>query len=213
MVGANLAGRAAGWFSGTTLLLLFAAMMLATSLNMLLGKRAPESEASRPHQPAWRIALQGLVVGSATGLVGAGGGFLIVPALVLLGGLPMTDAIGTSLLPITMQSLAGYLGHASHVAIDVPMAAAITGAAIAGSFGGTKLACYLPSATLRRSFGAFVLVMAVLVGVREAPASVHAALATVPVGGWIAIAAGIASAAALFAWSASRRALRESRAT
>ena len=96
-----------------------------------------------------------------TGLVGAGGGFLIVPALVLLGGLPMRDAVGTSLLVIALNSLAGFAGYLSHVAIDIRLALSVTGAALAGAVAGAVVSHRVDPARLRRGFAGFVVAMAV----------------------------------------------------
>ena len=128
--------------------------------------RAAPGASERESSPA-RLALQGFVVGSFTGLVGAGGGFLIVPALVLWAGLPMPAAIGTSLLVIVLNSLAGFAGHATQVPVDYGLIAAIAGCAIAGSYAGSRLSRLVPPASLRRVFAGFVLVMAAVILVRE----------------------------------------------
>lgn len=109
MAGAFVGGLLGGFVPGTVLLLLFAAMMIATATAMIRGRSrrtAAVDDAARP-LPVARLVLDGFLVGIATGLVGAGGGFLVVPALTLLGGLPVAVAIGTSLLVITMKSFAG----------------------------------------------------------------------------------------------------------
>ena len=98
-----------------------------------------------------------------TGLVGAGGGFLVVPALALLGGLPMELAIGTSLVVIAMKSFAGLAGHLGHTTVDWPITLAVTAAAVLGSLAGGRLAGRLSGDHLRRGFGGFVLVMAAFV--------------------------------------------------
>ena len=95
--------------------------------------------------------------------VGAGGGFLVVPALVLLGGMSMAAAVGTSLLVIAMNSTAGLAGHLASVSIDWPFAAAVTGLAVVGSVAGGLLAGRVPQERLRTGFGWFVLVMGVVV--------------------------------------------------
>lgn len=166
MVGAFGGGLLADVFSGRTLLLLFAGMMVATSIAMFRGRK--ETGAAAPHRPSTpKIVLDGVVVGAVTGLVGAGGGFLVVPALALLGGLPMKRAVGTSLLVIAMKSFAGYLGHASHVAIDVPLTAIVAASAVVGSVLGGVLASRVRPEALRKGFAAFVLVMAAFQIVQE----------------------------------------------
>lgn len=158
MVGAYGGGLLADWFSGRALMIAFSLMMLATAGAMFRGRSAPAAVAA-PH--AGKVVLDGLVVGAVTGLVGAGGGFLVVPALVLLGGLPMQRAVGTSLLVIALKSFAGYFGHATHVAIDGQLAATISAAAVVGSLAGGQIAPHIDPERLRKAFGVFVLVMAV----------------------------------------------------
>lgn len=159
MAGAYAGGFAASWLSGTVLLLLFAAVMVGTAVAMLRGRRDVTGD-TREALPVVRVVLDGLVVGLVTGLVGAGGGFLVVPALALLGGLPMHRAIGTSLLVISMKSFAGFAGHATHVEVDYALAAVVSGAAVAGSFVGAALSRRIPPDRLRTGFAWFVLAMA-----------------------------------------------------
>jgi uncharacterized membrane protein YfcA len=163
MVGAAAGGFAADWFSGTVLLILFAAMMIATGVAMLVGRKEPDPDAPKKHHPAWLIAAEGLLVGGVTGLVGAGGGFLVVPALVLFGGLSMQQAVGTSLLVIALKSGAGFIGHATHVQIDWAMAAGFTAATIVGSLAGSALSAKVSGKSLRKGFAVFVLFMAGIV--------------------------------------------------
>jgi uncharacterized membrane protein YfcA len=163
MAGAYLGGYAAAWVPEAVLLGLFGLMMLATAFAMFRGRKEVGPQAAHAHHPLWKIVAEGIVVGVVTGLVGAGGGFLVVPALALLGGLPMKKAVGTSLLVIAMKSFAGYAGHAAHVEIDLQLAAIVSGAAVVGSFLGSGLANVVPPDLLRRGFAGFVLAMAVFV--------------------------------------------------
>ncbi|MDN6529948.1 MAG: sulfite exporter TauE/SafE family protein, partial [Brevibacterium sp.] len=101
------------------------------------------------------------------GFVGAGGGFLIVPALVLLARMPMPRAVATSLLVITMQSASGLAGYALSTPLDWSLALSIAGLAVAGSFIGFWLSNRLPGQGLRRGFGIFVLVIAAVVVIEE----------------------------------------------
>ncbi|MCV7172726.1 sulfite exporter TauE/SafE family protein, partial [Mycobacterium manitobense] len=104
MAGAYAGGLLARFIPGTVLLIGFAVMMIATAVAMLRGRKNVQA-AEGPHRlPVPKIIAEGLVVGLVTGLVGAGGGFLVVPALALLGGLPMPVAVGTSLIVIAMKS-------------------------------------------------------------------------------------------------------------
>lgn len=172
MAGAFAGGLLGGFIPGTILMLLFAVMMVTTATAMIRGRRrSVDGEAPRTHRLA-RIILDGFLVGLATGLVGAGGGFLIVPALTLLGGLPVAVAIGTSLLVIAMKSYAGLAGYLFTVQLNWPVVLAFTATAIAGSFVGTALAGKLPEKTLRIGFGLFVLIMGAVVLVQEIPRAV-----------------------------------------
>ncbi|MDP2314293.1 MAG: sulfite exporter TauE/SafE family protein [Pseudomonadota bacterium] len=162
MAGAYVGGFIAAWIPATVLMILFGLMMLATAVAMFRGRKDPGPQTGSPHA-LWKIVGEGLVVGVVTGLVGAGGGFLVVPALALLGGLPMKKAVGTSLLVIALKSFAGYAGHAAHVTVDLELAALVAGAAVVGSFAGSRLANVIPPDSLRRGFAGFVLVMATFV--------------------------------------------------
>jgi uncharacterized membrane protein YfcA len=128
----------------------------------------------------WKLCAQGFAVGLFTGLIGAGGGFLIVPALALWAGLPMAAAIGTSLFVIVLKSGAGFLGYLSHVSVDYGLIAWVSASAIAGSFAGSRLTRLVSPASLRRSFASFVLFMAGLILIREGAEVIATAEAAVP---------------------------------
>jgi uncharacterized membrane protein YfcA len=167
MLGAYFGGRASAFLDGGFLLLLFAAMMLLAATAMWRGRKSPDDSVGDGVRSPVKLVLQGLAVGAFTGLVGAGGGFLIVPALALWAGLPMTAAVGTSLLIIVLKSGAGFLGHLNHVDVNYGLVATISGIAIAGSFLGSRLATVIEPASLRRAFAGFVMVMACFILVRE----------------------------------------------
>ncbi len=138
MAGAYLGGVLARFIPGSVLLVGFALMMIATAIAMLRGRKDVSSDGAH-RMPVAKIVAEGLVVGLVTGLVGAGGGFLVVPALALLGGLPMPIAVGTSLVVITMKSFAGLGGYLSSVHIDWTLAFAVTAAAVLGALIGARL--------------------------------------------------------------------------
>lgn len=168
MAGAYLGARAGAFVDGTLLLLLFAAMMILTAAAMWRGRR-DEVRSREDRRPATLPLLgQGLAVGSFTGLVGAGGGFLIVPALALWARLPMPKAIGTSLAVIVLNTLAGFAGYANHVQVDPGLVASVTAIALVGSFVGAQLATRTDPSSLRRAFATFVIAMAIFILVREA---------------------------------------------
>lgn len=106
------------------------------------------------------IAIHGIAVGILTGVVGVGGGFLIVPALVLLSGLPMKQAVGTSLSIVALKSFAGFAGYAGAVEINYALMASFTGVAIVGSIIGSLISNRLPAALLKRGFGIFLVFVA-----------------------------------------------------
>lgn len=166
-VGAFGGGWVAGFIPGQVLLLLFAAMMLVTSVAMFKGRKEDAAVGDRK-VPLVGAAAMGLGIGGLTGLVGAGGGFLIVPALVLLGRMEMHRAVGTSLFVIALNSAAGFAGHASHVTIDYQLAGVVIAGAIAGALVGSQLAHLVPGKVLRKGFAWFVLAMAGYMLWREA---------------------------------------------
>lgn len=195
MAGAYLGARAGAFVDDQLLLLLFAAMMVLTAIAMWRGRRAPARSvagvsssgaatgagaAVDAGRAPGRLLAQGFAVGLLTGLVGAGGGFLIVPALALWAGLSMPAAVGTSLVIIVLNTLAGFTGYLAHVAIDYPLVASVAAGAVAGSFAGTRLAARVDPALLRRGFAGFVLAMAAVIFVRETDAWIAAAKSAAP---------------------------------
>lgn len=113
------------------------------------------------------IVLEGAVVGVLTGVVGAGGGFLIIPALVLFAKLPMKKAVATSLLIIAIKSLFGFIGDVQTIAIDWLFLGSFTALSIVGIFLGIYLSKYIPGHKLKKSFGWFVLLMAFYILYKE----------------------------------------------
>jgi len=168
MVGAFGGGKVAHFVPGGLLLLAFAVMMLVTAGAMMRGRKDNGEEQAAPTSlPMAKVLGQGALVGFITGLIGAGGGFVVVPALVLLGGLPMRVAVGTSLLVITMNSLSAFVGYIGHVEIDWTLALIVSGCAILGSLVGGRLAARVPQQTLRQVFAWFVVVMGVFMMSRQ----------------------------------------------
>ncbi len=175
MAGTYLGAALAAYLSGIMQLTLFAGVMLLASWFML---RPIDLGSGGEHEPraTWKIAGDGLGVGVLTGLVGVGGGFLIVPALVLLGGMAMHRAVATSLVIIAMKSYSGFYKYtdvleAQNLELDWNTLLIVTGLGIAGSLAGGKLANRLPQNTLKKGFGIFLIVMGIYILIRSAPAA------------------------------------------
>ncbi|PKM12189.1 MAG: hypothetical protein CVV13_06395 [Gammaproteobacteria bacterium HGW-Gammaproteobacteria-3] len=178
MAGAFAGGRFAALFSADLLMSLFGVISLSTGLLMLLKAKARFTPEHLPvsvcplRVPFLRVSFDGFFVGGLTGMVGVGGGFLVVPALTLLVGLPMQAAVGTSLLIIVMNALAGLAGYAQHTSIDMSLTALVTAGALLGSAVGAVLSGIIKPTLLRRGFG----LMVVAVGIYVLSQSLTAAL-------------------------------------
>jgi uncharacterized membrane protein YfcA len=151
------------------LMLLFAVLMVFASISMIRDRKAvvKETEPATPKMNYPMILIEGAVVGILTGLVGAGGGFLIIPALVLFTGLQMKQAIGTSLLIIAAKSLIGFTGDLSNMEMDWSLLLIVTSIAVAGIFLGNRLSKSIDGNRLKKGFGWFVLAMAVYIIIKE----------------------------------------------
>ncbi len=152
----------------TLLMLLFAILMVAASYSMI-KKSAPASDtiAEKQQFNYPLILIEGTVVGILTGLVGAGGGFLIIPALVVLSKLPMKEAVGTSLVIIAAKSLIGFFGEGSETIIDWFFLTKVTAFAVGGIFIGMALSKKVNGNKLKPAFGWFVLVMGIYIIIKE----------------------------------------------
>lgn len=165
MLGAFVGGRLAAFVPDPILLVLFSAIMLLASLAMIRGN--PQTSGEKicddsfcpMNLPVSAILFDGILVGLITGLIGVGGGFLLVPALTLLAGLPIQAAIGTSLFIIVLQSIAALAGHANHMAIDLHLTQLVLACAIAGSLIGSQFGKRVDSRHLKRGFGVFVFIL------------------------------------------------------
>jgi len=172
MAGTWLGALLAAWVPGIVQLSVFALVMLLASYLMLRPVDLEHAQARR--RATWKIGIDGLVVGVITGLVGVGGGFLIVPALVLLGGLAIHTAVATSLVIIALKSFSGFVKYLDvlnqqQLALDWTILGIVTVLGIAGSVAGAKIANRMPQRRLKQGFGYFLIVMGVYILVRSVP--------------------------------------------
>ncbi|MCP9748860.1 sulfite exporter TauE/SafE family protein [Lacihabitans sp. CS3-21] len=150
------------------IMVFFALIMLAASYSMIKSnKEKKENPNAELKFNYLMIALEGGLVGVLTGIVGAGGGFLIIPALVLFARLPMKMAVGTSLLIIAAKSLIGFLGDLSNLSVDWAFLLPFTALSILGIFAGSYISKFIPGEKLKKAFGWFVLVMGIYIITKE----------------------------------------------
>lgn len=150
-------------------MVLFAILMVVAAVAMI--KNGSEADCKpgedKKHTSMLKLLMYGVLIGLVTGLLGAGGGFLLIPTLVLLLKLPMKEAVGTSLFIIALNSLIGFLGDLGHFAIDWQFLLIITAIAIAGILLGGLLSKKIQGEKLKKGFGWFVLVMGTYIIVKE----------------------------------------------
>ncbi len=178
MVGAYMGARIAGlpFITGTFQLICFGIVMVVASVLMIRKSHSkpalahgdtPMDGTKDPHHHWLLIPAEGVGVGVLTGFVGVGGGFMIIPALVLLGGIPMKEAIGTSLLIIAAKSATGFLGYLNQVSIDWALVISFTLAASIGTVVGSYLTRFIDAKQLQKGFGYFVLAVAIFVLIKR----------------------------------------------
>ncbi len=142
-------------------MVVFAILMIAASVSMIRNKNV-QAEKNSKEKP-FVLIFYGVLIGLVTGLIGAGGGFLLIPALVILMKLPMKEAIGTSLLIISLNSLIGFMGDVGNYAIDWKFLIIVTSIAVAGIFIGSYFNQKVNSEKLKKGFGWFVLIMGIYI--------------------------------------------------
>jgi len=162
------------WVPGVVQMVLFAGVVLWSSWLMLRPSKAIDSTVDAVPHPAWQVSVNGLAVGTLTGLVGVGGGFLIVPALVLLGGLDMKRAVASSLPIIAMQSFSGFYKYQEvldglHLSVNWDLIGLFCGIGVVGTLVGVQLSSRVPRAQLRRIFGVFLVIVGVFVMWKNLP--------------------------------------------
>ena len=154
---------------GDTILFLFAFVLLGASYGMLRrGDRPPPAQPPTASVPWLRAVPAGAAVGVLTGFFGVGGGFLIVPLLVLVFGVPIQPAVGTSLLVIALSSAVGLVSHLATGGLDWQVAAAFTAGGIAGALAGSRLSLRLPARRLNEGFALLVAAVAVFLLAKSA---------------------------------------------
>ena len=151
----------------------FAILMLCASVSMIAGKSPVSETPAVGTRNLYKLPLYGLIIGFITGSSGIGGGFIIIPALVLLAGMPMTQAVGTSLFIITLNSFTGFLGDAGHFEIDWFFLSKITAIAVAGIFAGSVLSRTIHVGKLKMIYGWFIMTIAVCILVKETLYATH----------------------------------------
>ena len=179
MVGTYLGAWSAVYVSGLMQLTLFALVMLTASWLML--RPVNLAQETREERATWKIATDGIVVGVITGLVGVGGGFLIVPALVLLGGLTMHRAVGTSLVIIALKSFSGFFKYLDVLAreslqLDWQILAIVAALGIGGTVAGGRIANRMPQAALKKGFAYFLILMGIYILARSLPGVIDSAV-------------------------------------
>ena len=147
----------------TGIMLFFAVIMIVASLSMILENRTEKLRETKVSYNYPLIIIEGIVVGVLTGIVGAGGGFLIIPALVLLAKLRMKKAVATSLFIIAVKSLIGFVGDVQNIDIDWRFLLIFTGLSMAGIFLGVYLNRFIDGHKLKKGFGSFVLLMGIYI--------------------------------------------------
>ena len=143
---------------------LFALLMIPAAFSMLKEKRTSPNSTGKVKYNYPLILIEGLLVGAITGFIGAGGGFLIIPALVILANVDMKVAVGTSLIIIAFKSLLGFfLGDAFNMEIDWTFLSIFTGLSFVGIFIGSYLSNFINGNKLKKGFGYFIFVMAIFI--------------------------------------------------
>ncbi|HEX5152207.1 MAG TPA: sulfite exporter TauE/SafE family protein [Parafilimonas sp.] len=158
-------GKTVIHFSVLTMIL-FAVLLLLASVSMIKSKQVEVTDGEYKTGFS-KLLLYGISIGLVTGFLGAGGGFLLIPALVLLLHLPMKKAVGTSLLIIALNSLAGFIGDIGHFQTNWAFLLTISLIAIAGVFAGSLLGRSVNGVKLKKAFGWFVLVMGIYIIIKE----------------------------------------------
>lgn len=147
------------------IMVFFAIIMLLASFSMI--KKEKSNDVISKSQPYYKTFIQGLIIGTVTGLIGAGGGFLYVPALVIWANIPMKKAVGTSLIIVTINSLIGFIGDIQTIEIEWVFLLSFTLISVIGIILGGFISKFISGKKLKKSFGFFVLIMALYIIYKE----------------------------------------------
>lgn len=175
MAGAVIGAWAAHFVSDAMQMLIFSVLLLIASYLMFRPMKLQEADAEHAERGMSKIMLDGFIVGAVTGLVGVGGGFLIIPALVILGGLSMRLAVGTSLVIIAIKSFAGFVGYldvldAMQLSVDWNIIAIFSLIGVVGGWLGHKISSKINQAQLKRGFAVFLVIMGAFILYENVPA-------------------------------------------
>lgn len=174
MAGAVLGAWLAHFVSDALQMLIFAALLVSAAYLMYKPVKLQEGGAEHAERAMYKIAIDGLLVGAVTGLVGVGGGFLIIPALVLLGGLSMRLAVGTSLVIIAIKSFAGFIGYLSvleslNLTIDWQVIGIFSVIGVLGGWLGHKISAKVNQEQLKKGFAFFLILMGAFILYKNLP--------------------------------------------
>lgn len=147
------------------IMVFFAMVMLGAAFSMINEKK--ERPIPFIKQPYYKTFIQGMIIGIVTGLIGAGGGFLYIPALVVWAGLSMKNAVGTSLVIISINSIIGFLGDLHNLHVDWTFLLTFSGLTVLGVFIGDYFSKFVSNKKLKISFGGFIIVMAIYILIKE----------------------------------------------
>jgi len=174
MLGAVVGAWAAHFVSDAMQMLIFSVLLLAASYLMFKPMKLQDADHEHEERAKSKIIIDGFVVGAVTGLVGVGGGFLIIPALVLLGGLSMRLAVGTSLVIIAIKSLAGFIGYlpvldSLNLSVDWQIIWIFSIIGVIGGWLGHKISAHINQASLKRGFAVFLVLMGAFILYKNVP--------------------------------------------
>jgi uncharacterized membrane protein YfcA len=167
VLGAFLGAKLAAFVPALVILMLFYSVMLMSGFSMIEKAILKPQKIKRPNISLFKLTSLGFGLGAFTGLVGAGGGFLVVPVLIIYAGLGVKVAVGTSLLVVSFKSLAAFIGYSSHAVIDYSLIGYLTGLAALGAMAGVLIGSRISESRLQLLFGLTIFISAMLLSAYE----------------------------------------------